>query len=93
MPRSSSRDVEVPVDSPPHRGFSGDRANSQVVAGIDSVRRYRQAMSTSPTAAPGRPFGRVLTAMVTPFDADGALDLKRAIQKKKAAEAPVAQAN
>jgi 4-hydroxy-tetrahydrodipicolinate synthase len=35
-------------------------------------------MSTSPTAAPGRPFGRVLTAMVTPFDADGVLDLKRA---------------
>ncbi|SDY02179.1 4-hydroxy-tetrahydrodipicolinate synthase [Amycolatopsis xylanica] len=35
-------------------------------------------MSTPPTAAPGRPFGRVLTAMVTPFDADGALDLKRA---------------
>ena len=27
---------------------------------------------------PGRPFGRVLTAMVTPFDAEGALDLKRA---------------
>lgn len=35
-------------------------------------------MSTPPTAAPGRPFGRVLTAMVTPFDADGVLDLKRA---------------
>jgi 4-hydroxy-tetrahydrodipicolinate synthase len=35
-------------------------------------------MSTPPSAAPGRPFGRVLTAMVTPFDADGALDLKRA---------------
>jgi len=35
-------------------------------------------MSTPPTAAPGRPFGRVLTAMVTPFDADGSLDLKRA---------------
>src|SRR5690349_19085921 len=27
---------------------------------------------------PGRPFGRVLTAMVTPFDAEGGLDLKRA---------------
>jgi 4-hydroxy-tetrahydrodipicolinate synthase len=27
---------------------------------------------------PARPFGRVLTAMVTPFDAEGALDLKRA---------------
>jgi 4-hydroxy-tetrahydrodipicolinate synthase len=27
---------------------------------------------------PGRPFGRVLTAMVTPFDAEGALDLARA---------------
>ncbi|GGS38857.1 MULTISPECIES: 4-hydroxy-tetrahydrodipicolinate synthase [Actinokineospora] len=35
-------------------------------------------MTTCPTAAPGRPFGRVLTAMVTPFDADGALDLDRA---------------
>ncbi|MFN2496855.1 MAG: 4-hydroxy-tetrahydrodipicolinate synthase [Pseudonocardiaceae bacterium] len=32
-------------------------------------------MSIAPTAAPGRPFGRVLTAMVTPFDADGKLDL------------------
>jgi 4-hydroxy-tetrahydrodipicolinate synthase len=35
----------------------------------------------SPTAAgprpPGRPFGRVLTAMVTPFDADGRLDLAK----------------
>jgi 4-hydroxy-tetrahydrodipicolinate synthase len=29
------------------------------------------------TPGPGRPFGRVLTAMVTPFDAEGALDLKR----------------
>lgn len=35
-------------------------------------------MSSPPTAAPGRPFGRVLTAMVTPFDADDALDIKRA---------------
>ncbi|MGH3519448.1 MAG: 4-hydroxy-tetrahydrodipicolinate synthase [Haloechinothrix sp.] len=34
----------------------------------------------APTAAPGRPFGRVLTAMVTPFDSDGALDLKRAAE-------------
>lgn len=32
-------------------------------------------MTGCPTAAPGRPFGRVLTAMVSPFDADGALDL------------------
>jgi 4-hydroxy-tetrahydrodipicolinate synthase len=36
----------------------------------------------SPTAAgprpPGRPFGRVLTAMVTPFDSEGRLDLARA---------------
>jgi 4-hydroxy-tetrahydrodipicolinate synthase len=32
----------------------------------------------SPAAVPGRPFGRVLTAMVTPFDADGRLDLARA---------------
>lgn len=36
------------------------------------------AMSTSPAAAPGRPFGRVLTAMATPFDRAGALDVKRA---------------
>ncbi|MFD2422586.1 4-hydroxy-tetrahydrodipicolinate synthase [Amycolatopsis pigmentata] len=35
-------------------------------------------MSSPPTAAPGRPFGRVLTAMITPFDSEGALDLKRA---------------
>src|SRR3954453_5109834 len=28
--------------------------------------------------SPGRPFGRVLTAMVTPFDADGRLDLDKA---------------
>lgn len=32
-------------------------------------------MSASPFATPSRPFGRVLTAMVTPFDAQGALDL------------------
>ncbi|WP_344198470.1 4-hydroxy-tetrahydrodipicolinate synthase [Aeromicrobium alkaliterrae] len=30
---------------------------------------------TSPLATPGAPFGRVLTAMVTPFTDDGALDL------------------
>lgn len=36
------------------------------------------AAPTPPTAAPGRPFGRVLTAMVTPFNADGELDLKQA---------------
>jgi 4-hydroxy-tetrahydrodipicolinate synthase len=32
-------------------------------------------MNTCPTAKPGRPFGQVLTAMVTPFDASGKLDL------------------
>jgi 4-hydroxy-tetrahydrodipicolinate synthase len=32
----------------------------------------------SPTTLPGRPFGRVLTAMVTPFDSEGRLDLARA---------------
>jgi len=32
-------------------------------------------MNTCPTARPGRPFGQVLTAMVTPFDANGKLDL------------------
>ena len=37
------------------------------------------AMSPAdPDRAAGRPFGRVLTAMVTPFDADGRLDLDRA---------------
>ncbi|GAA1272029.1 4-hydroxy-tetrahydrodipicolinate synthase [Saccharothrix xinjiangensis] len=35
-------------------------------------------MTASPTASPGRPFGRVLTAMVTPFDARGAVDLDKA---------------
>ncbi|MBB4964065.1 4-hydroxy-tetrahydrodipicolinate synthase [Saccharothrix violaceirubra] len=35
-------------------------------------------MTGCPTASPGRPFGRVLTAMVTPFDAQGALDLDKA---------------
>lgn len=35
-------------------------------------------MSSAPTAAPGRPFGRVLTAMVTPFTAEGRLDLDAA---------------
>lgn len=32
----------------------------------------------TPAAGPARPFGRVLTAMVTPFDAAGGLDLARA---------------
>ncbi len=31
--------------------------------------------SGTPGATPGRPFGRVLTAMVTPFDTHGALDV------------------
>jgi 4-hydroxy-tetrahydrodipicolinate synthase len=35
-------------------------------------------MSPEPVRTPGRPFGRVLTAMVTPFDADGKLDLRTA---------------
>ena len=35
-------------------------------------------MSTAPTPASGRPFGRVLTAMVTPFAANGELDLDTA---------------
>ncbi len=34
----------------------------------------------APTAQPGVPFGRVLTAMVTPFAADGSLDLDAAQQ-------------
>ncbi|MFB9432694.1 4-hydroxy-tetrahydrodipicolinate synthase [Streptoalloteichus tenebrarius] len=35
-------------------------------------------MTARPTASEGRPFGQVLTAMVTPFTADGGLDLDRA---------------
>src|ERR1700710_728630 len=35
-------------------------------------------MSTAPTSASGQPFGRVLTAMVTPFSASGELDLDAA---------------
>ncbi|HEY0498836.1 MAG TPA: 4-hydroxy-tetrahydrodipicolinate synthase [Kutzneria sp.] len=35
-------------------------------------------MTGSSTTAPGRPFGRVLTAMITPFDRDGGLDLDKA---------------
>ena len=35
-------------------------------------------MSSHSARTPGRPFGRVLTAMVTPFDADGRLDLATA---------------
>jgi 4-hydroxy-tetrahydrodipicolinate synthase len=35
-------------------------------------------MTGSPTTAPERPFGRVLTAMITPFDRDGGLDLDKA---------------
>lgn len=33
---------------------------------------------SAPTAAPGRPFGRVLVAMVSPFTVDGSLDLDTA---------------
>jgi 4-hydroxy-tetrahydrodipicolinate synthase len=42
--------------------------------------RYRHPMSPTPPGArsAGRPFGRVLTAMVTPFDAEGRLDLNKA---------------
>ncbi|HEY0636777.1 MAG TPA: 4-hydroxy-tetrahydrodipicolinate synthase [Pseudonocardiaceae bacterium] len=35
-------------------------------------------MSTASVASPGRPFGRVLVAMVSPFRADGSLDLDAA---------------
>lgn len=35
-------------------------------------------MTGCPTASADRPFGRVLTAMATPFDAEGALDLDAA---------------
>lgn len=37
-------------------------------------------MTVCPTASEGRPFGRVLTAMVTPFDGEGKLDLDVAQQ-------------
>ncbi|SDQ43438.1 4-hydroxy-tetrahydrodipicolinate synthase [Actinopolyspora saharensis] len=37
-------------------------------------------MTVCPTATEGRPFGRVLTAMVTPFDSEGQLDLDHAQQ-------------
>lgn len=37
-------------------------------------------MSACPSATPGRPFGRVLTAMVTPFTSDGAVDLDKAAE-------------
>ncbi|WP_033401530.1 4-hydroxy-tetrahydrodipicolinate synthase [Actinopolyspora mortivallis] len=37
-------------------------------------------MTVCPTATEGRPFGRVLTAMVTPFDTEGKLDLDHAQQ-------------
>ncbi|KOV84306.1 4-hydroxy-tetrahydrodipicolinate synthase [Nocardia sp. NRRL S-836] len=40
-------------------------------------------MSGSPCAAPNRPFGRVLTAMVTPFDARGEVDLVKAQELAK----------
>jgi len=39
---------------------------------------YVHPMTEPPTAAPGRPFGRVLVAMVTPFTASGALDVAAA---------------
>ncbi|MGQ0573956.1 MAG: 4-hydroxy-tetrahydrodipicolinate synthase [Pseudonocardia sp.] len=38
------------------------------------------ASQPAPARQVGRPFGRVLTAMVTPFDAEGRLDLARAEQ-------------
>jgi 4-hydroxy-tetrahydrodipicolinate synthase len=40
-------------------------------------------MTGCPTAAPGRPVGRVLTAMVTPFDAEGRLDPAKAQELAK----------
>ena len=36
-------------------------------------------MTGCPTAIAGRPFGRVLTAMATPFDAEGRLDIDAAV--------------
>jgi 4-hydroxy-tetrahydrodipicolinate synthase len=40
-------------------------------------------MPGSPYAGPNRPFGRVLTAMVTPFDARGEVDLAKAQELAK----------
>ncbi|NKE59264.1 4-hydroxy-tetrahydrodipicolinate synthase [Lentzea sp. PSKA42] len=40
-------------------------------------------MPGSPYAAPSRPFGRVLTAMVTPFDSRGEVDLAKAQELAK----------
>jgi 4-hydroxy-tetrahydrodipicolinate synthase len=40
-------------------------------------------MPGSPYAAPNRPFGRVLTAMVTPFDTRGVVDLAKAQELAK----------
>jgi 4-hydroxy-tetrahydrodipicolinate synthase len=61
------------------RGESGVHGNG---AGghLATLGRYRHYMSPTPAGArpSGRPFGRVLTAMVTPFDADGRLDLDKA---------------
>ncbi|HEX7661839.1 MAG TPA: 4-hydroxy-tetrahydrodipicolinate synthase [Pseudonocardiaceae bacterium] len=37
-------------------------------------------MTACPSASPGRPFGRVLTAMVTPFTPAGAVDLDKAAE-------------
>jgi 4-hydroxy-tetrahydrodipicolinate synthase len=37
-------------------------------------------MTACPTALPGRPFGRVLTAMLTPFDPAGEVDSDRAAE-------------
>ena len=38
------------------------------------------ALFAGPSGRPGRPFGTVLSAMVTPFDADGGLDLDKAAE-------------
>ncbi|WP_196777928.1 dihydrodipicolinate synthase family protein, partial [Lentzea aerocolonigenes] len=40
-------------------------------------------MPGSPYAGPDRPFGRVLTAMVTPFDSRGEVDLAKAQELAK----------
>lgn len=42
--------------------------------------RYSVSVMPSPYAAPSRPFGQVLTAMVTPFHPDGALDVEGAAE-------------
>src|SRR5690606_23139108 len=55
----------------------GEQLRETVLA-EEEYRLSMPSLTVGPTAAPGRPFGRVLTAMVTPFTADGAVDYDKA---------------